>query len=610
MTGCGEERAAARTPLVRRLARYLWPYRIPFAIALVQVLLLSGFELLKPWPLKVVVDSVLGSLPAPLPWLDVQRKSLLLVFCCVAVVLIQILLAVLLYVNNKTTITIGQRMVNDLRSELYQHLQRLSLGFHASRQVGDLMYRLTADTFAIQTITMNGIFPMASAGVFVVGMTVILVRMDFWLTIVTLAICPVLYLFIRRMSTRIRDVSTFAREQESDVYSIVQHGLSAIRVVQAFTREQDEHNRFLQQSRASLSAARRLYLVQTLYSGLVSTLIAVGTAVVLWIGARRVLAATMSVGDVLVFLSYAAALYTPVNTVSQTFGLIVGATAGIRRVFEILDRPEIVQSGDRPVDRAQMRGEIRFEGVTFSYDGTRDVLSEISAVIPAGSSVALVGPTGAGKTTLVSLLPRFVDPKAGRVLLDGVDLREFQLQPLRQSISMVLQPPIVFPATVRENIAYGRPGATEAEIEEAARLAQLRPFLDRLPDGLDARIGEGGATISEGERQRLTIARALLRDAPILILDEPTASVDAETEALLMAGLKRLMRGRTIFIIAHRLSTVRDADQILVLREGRIVERGNYRSLVKDGGFFARLVSLQGEEAPLEALGLRSEPLS
>jgi len=585
-----------RPPLLRRLAHYLRPYRLAFSLALAQVLLMSAFELLRPWPLKIVVDNVLGDQPLPFGSAGVAAKPTLLLFCVIALVLLQGLLAALSYWNNRTTITIGQRMVNDLRSDLYQHLQRLSLSFHSNRQVGDLLYRLTADTYAVQTLTMNGVFPIVSATLFLVGMTVVLAHLDWGLTLVALGVCPVLYVAIQRMTGRISDVSVSARELESGVYTIVQHGLSAIRVVQAFTQEEAEHRRFLEQSSASLRANRRLYLVQTAYSGVVNTLIAAGTALVLWLGAWRVMAGQMTVGDVLVFLGYVASLYAPVSAVSQTYATIEGAKAGMWRVFEILEQPEVVVSGPRVLERSILRGEVRFEGVDFSYDGKRLVLSDVSFAVPAGTSVALVGPTGAGKTTLVSLLPRFYDPRAGRVLLDGTDLREFQVASLRRAVAMVLQPPIVFPATMRENIAYGRPGASLAEIERAAELAQLVPFLERLPRGLDTRIGEGGANLSEGERQRLTIARALLRDAPILILDEPTASVDAETEALLVAGLNTLKAGRTIFVIAHRLSTIRDADQIVVVREGRVVESGRYDALVARQGFFSRLVRLQSGE--------------
>ncbi len=588
------EPARAKPPIFRKLVGYLRPYRVPFAFALAQVGLMSACELLKPWPLKIVVDNVLGAAPLPFGLVATVGKPAMLAVCAATLVAVHGLLAALAYWNNRTTISIGQQMVNDLRSDLYQHLQRLSLSFHANRQVGDLLYRLTADTYAVQTLTMNGVFPVVSAAMFLGGMTIVLVRLDWMLTLVALAVCPVLYVAIQRMTGHITEVSVSVRELESDVYSSVQHGLSAIRVVQAFTQEEAEHRRFLAQSTASLSASRRLYLVQTAYSGVVSTLIAAGTAFVLWLGAWRVMSGTMTVGDVLVFLGYVAALYAPISAVSQTYGTIQSAKAGIWRVFEILEAPEVVKSGPLTIDRAKLRGEIRFEAVDFSYDGNRRVLSDVSLSVPAGTSIAFVGPTGAGKTTLVSLLPRFYDPRSGRVLVDGVDLREFQVESLRRNIAMVLQPPIVFPATVRENIAYGRPGASAAEIERAADLAQLGPFLARLPAGLDTRIGEGAANISEGERQRLTIARALLRDAPILILDEPTASVDAETEALLVAGLKTLMKGRTIFIIAHRLSTVRDADQIAVLRDGRIIEHGSYPALVAQSGFFDKLVRLQG----------------
>jgi ATP-binding cassette subfamily B protein len=592
-----------RPPLARRLLHYLRPYRVPFAIALAQVALMSAFDLLRPWPLKIIIDNVLGDQPLPFGVRASIDKRMLLAICALSLVLLQAALAALSYWNNRVTITIGQRMVNDLRSDLYQHLQRLSMSFHANRQVGDLLYRLTADTYAVQTLTMNGVFPVASASMFLVGMTIVLLRIDWLLTLVALAVCPLLYIAIQRMTGRITNESMSARELESGVFTIVQHGLSSIRVVQAFTQEEAEHRRFVDQSHASLSASRRLYLVQTMYSGLVSTLIATGTAVVLWIGATRVLAGVMTVGDVLVFLGYVTALYAPVNSLSQTYSTIQSAKAGIWRVFEILEDPEIVRSGPLVLDRTALRGEVRFEDVDFSYDGKRSVLAGLSFTVPPGSSVALVGPTGAGKTTLVSLLPRFYDPGSGRVLLDGTDLREFQVPSLRHQIAMVLQPPIVFPATVRENIAYGKPGASAAEIDRAAELAQLAPFLAALPKGLDTRIGEGGANVSEGERQRLTIARALLRDAPLLILDEPTASVDAETESLLIAGLKTLMEGRTIFIIAHRLSTIRDADQILVLRDGRVIERGSYDALVQKQGFFARLVRLQGGRGELLAMG-------
>ncbi|MEA2625305.1 MAG: ATP-binding cassette, subfamily bacterial [Candidatus Binatota bacterium] len=595
--------AAPSSSVFRRLWGYVAPHRGMFLLAMGQMLLLAGVELLKPWPLKLVVDCVLGGQRPPIAALGRLSPGTLLAVSCGAVVLLQAVYASVSFWSNHTTISIGQRMVNDLRSDLYQHLQRMSLAFHAHRQVGDLLFRVAADTFAVQSLTMNGFFPIVSATVFALGMVVVLAYMDPQLTLVAVAVCPLLFVTIRLLGRWISESARVARQEDSQVYTLLQHGLSAIRLVQAFTQEEEEHRRFVRQSQASLTANLRLYLLQTLYVGIVNVVTAAGTAMILWLGARRVLAGEMSVGDVLVFLSYLASLYVPVNSVSQSLGTIEGAKAGLVRVFEILDSGESVASGSRELRRADVIGELRFENVGFSYDGQRTVLSDVSFTVPPGGSVALVGPTGAGKTTIVSLIPRFFDPVVGRVLLDGRDLRELDLASLRRSISMVLQPPIVFAATMRENIAYGRPAASAEDIARAARLAQLDPLLDRLSLGLDTRIGEGGATLSEGERQRLTIARAIVRDAPILILDEPTASVDSETEELIMAALRALMKGRTTFLIAHRLSTVRQVDRILVVRDGRVVESGSYRELVDRRGFFARLVELQGSPSPREAVG-------
>jgi ATP-binding cassette subfamily B protein/subfamily B ATP-binding cassette protein MsbA len=329
----------------------------------------------------------------------------------------------------------------------------------------------------------------------------------------------------------------------------------------------------------------------------VNVLIAVGTAVVLWVGATHVLRGTLTVGEVLIFTTYLASLYAPINNLMQTYGLVQSARVGADRVFEILETAPDLRDGMRPLARGDVHGAVTFEDVRFGYDADRLVLRGIDFHARAGEMVAIVGATGAGKTTLVSLIPRFYDPSGGRVLLDGIDVREFRLKAVRQQVAIVLQPPLVFPTTVRENVAYGRPDATLAQIREAAHLAQLDDFLERLPLGLDTVVGEGGATLSAGEQLRITIARAILRDAPILILDEPTSALDATTEALVMEGLERLMAGRTTFVIAHRLSTVRRAGVILVIDGGRIVEQGSFEALVARGGHFARLHRTQfGED--------------
>jgi ATP-binding cassette, subfamily B, bacterial len=579
--------------VIGKVLRRLRPYRWAFAFAVFQVLMVGVLELAKPWPLKVVVDNVLSHRPIGIAALEGLDPHQLLLVACGALIAVYALLGGLSVTSNYATISVGQRMVNDFRSELYAHLARLSLAFHSRRQVGDLLYRLTSDTFAIQTLTMNGFFPILTSIVLLVGMIIVMVRMDPLLTLVSLAVVPLLFLAIARLSHRITALSTDARVKESAFWSVAQRTMGSIRVIQAFTTEEEEHRRFVERSSESLEANLRLYTFQSVYSAFVNVLIAAGTAVVLYIGARHVLDGTLSIGQVLVFTTYLASLYAPINSLTQTWGLIQSAKVGAERVFEILETQPDLVDGTRELGRDEVRGAVTFEGVRFGYDVTREVLKGVDFHARAGDLIAIVGATGAGKTTLVSLIPRFYDATAGRVLLDGIDVREFRLRALRQRVAMVLQQPIIFPTTVRENIAYGRAEATPAEIAEAARLAQLDDFLDRLPEGLETVVGEAGATLSGGEQLRITIARAILRDAPLLILDEPTAALDAATEARVLAGLERLMEGRSTFVIAHRLSTVRRADVILALADGRVVEQGTFNELVARGGYFASLHETQ-----------------
>jgi ATP-binding cassette, subfamily B, bacterial len=582
-----------RFALLRTIDRYLRPYRWAFAGALGQVLVISAAELLKPWPLKIVVDNVLGGAPLARGPLGGLGPRALLLAACAGLVAIYAVLALLSVLNNATTIGIGQRMVNDFRRDLYQHLQRLSPRYYGGRDAGDLLYRVTADTLAIQTLSMNGVFPIIAAAVLLAGMVTIMLRLDPMLTVVALVVCPVIVLGIAVMGRRITRVAGEARRQESRLYSITQQGIAGVRVIQAFTAEEEEARRFTSSSAASLQAAWRLYRLQTAYGGVVNVIIAGGTALVLWVGASHVLAGALTIGEVLVFTTYLASLYAPINNVSQTIGVLQGARVGAQRVLEILATAPDLPDGSRAIDPARFRGEIVFERVAFGYTSERRVLRDVSFTAAPGRMVAIVGPTGAGKTTLVNLLARFLDPLAGRVLLDGVDLRQLRLRDLRGRIAMVLQPPLVFPTTLRENVAYGRPFATAAEIERAVRLARLDGLVARLPRGLDTPVGDQGAGLSEGERQRVTIARALVRDAPILILDEPTSALDAETEAELVHALRELARRRTTFVIAHRVSTIRAAEQILVLEDGVIVERGGFDELVARGGAFARVVAAQ-----------------
>jgi ATP-binding cassette, subfamily B, bacterial len=585
------------TSLVARVLGYLRPHRLELAGALGQVVLISACELAKPWPLKIAIDAALGtaapSWGVPASW----SPATIALAAGVALVAIHAVLAALTVLNNHTTIGIGQRMVSDLRGDLYAHLHRLSLSFHTRAHVGDLLYRVTADTLALQTLTMNCVFPAVSAAVLLVGMTVVMLRLDWTLTLLALAICPLLFAAIAGLNHRISLAAGAVRETESAVYTVVQRSMSAMRVIQAFTREDEEHRRFMAVSGQSLAAGRRLYVLQTVYSGVVNVVIALGTAAVVWIGVRHVVDGTLSVGSLVVFVSYLAALYGPVNSLFQTWGLAQDAVVGVRRVLDVLSNEQVLAEGRRSLPAGTVRGAVTWEDVTYEYTPGHPVLRGITLRVEAGQKVAVVGPTGAGKSTLLSLLPRFFDPVSGRVLVDGVDVREYRLAALRRQIAMVLQPPLVLPTSIAENIAFGRPGARRDEIVAAARLARIHDRIGALPEGYDTVIGEQGATLSEGEKQRLTIARAILRDSPILILDEPTSSLDAETEALIMDGLGRLTAARTTFIIAHRLSTVRAADLIVVIRDGRIAEQGTFAELMARGGEFARLYRLADPDA-------------
>jgi ATP-binding cassette subfamily B protein/subfamily B ATP-binding cassette protein MsbA len=585
--------------ILRRTAAYLWPYRRRVGLAFLQVGAISGLELLKPWPLQIVIDSVLGA--KPVAWRPLAGLSgpALLAAAASGLVLIYLLLGLIAVWNNYTTISIGQGMVNDLRSRFYAHLQRLSLSFHARAGVGDLIYRVTADTYAIQTLAMNGLFPIIAAAMLLSGMVVVMIRLDPLLTAVACAVAPLLLAGIVLVNRHITAAATEMRERESEVYQIVQRNLSAIKVVQAFSREGVEHRRFLAGSRASMRSGLRLYTLQTAYGAATNVLIAAGTAVVLWVGAYQVWNGRLSVGQVVVFVSYLSSLYAPINSLVQTYGLVQGARAGVVRVFNVLDAEPAVREG-HAVFPAPVRGAVEFRDVSFAYPDGAPALHHVDLRIAPGDCVAIVGHTGAGKSTLVSLVPRFYDPSKGAVLIDGVDVRTLRWTALRAQISMVLQPPIVFPTSIHDNIAYGRPEATRAEVEQAARVAQAHDFIARLPEAYDTVVGEQGATLSEGERQRLTIARAVLRQAPILILDEPTSSVDVTTEASIMQGLERLIEGRTTFVIAHRLSTVRRADRIVVLQHGAVIEQGTLAELLARGGVFAGMYATQFGEEPLQ----------
>ena len=551
-------------------------------------------SLLQPWPLKVIVDSILGDVPMP-GWLAEYRndRAGALLVVCLILLLIHVVRGGFGSWGTAYLVRAGLHMTQELRFRVYEHLQKLSLVFHDSRAVGDSIYRVTWDTYSIQTIFNGGLIPLLSSVVTFVGMMIIMLRFDVTLTLLALIVAPALALTIKHYNRLITSISSEYHTRETKVSAMIQESLSAIRTIQAFAREEDEVRRFGTGAAQSVDANLNMTRVQVMSSFVVGLITAAGTVAMIWVGGQRVLAGRLSIGELLVFVSYVGMLYGPMSTMSGIATAIQSALTPFRRVIEILEtKPTIRDAPDaRPL--AQCNGIVHFENVWFGYDPERPVLKGIDFEGRPGQMLALVGPSGVGKSTLLSVLLRFYDPQKGRVLVDGHDVREFQYRSLRRQISIVPQEPVLFSTSVRDNVAYGRPEASLDEIVAAACAAEADEFIRTMPQGYDTPVGERGVTLSGGQRQRLALARAFLKNSPILILDEPTAALDAETEAAVLRALERLRQKRTVFVVAHRLSTVREADVLLVLHDGQIVERGKHDELVKRGGHYARVVELQ-----------------
>ena len=590
--------------LCRWALGYAWRRGLALVVVLLTLLLKVGFELLKPWPLVFLVDHVLlGKASAlstriaeALPGSPTTYGLILWSVTATGVLFLLSWAAGL--ANAYASISLGQRMVYDLASDLFARLQALSLRFHTSKAVGDTIRRVTADCACVSVIVKDALAPVLTAAVTVVAMVVVLWRMNPTLTLLSIAVVPLMAFAFHRYAQPMLDRSYAQQEIEGRMYDVVEQTFTAIPVVQAFTREPVNDARFRTATGDSVAAAVSLLNVQMQFKILIGLATALGTAAILFVGGHQALSGGMTVGMILLFLSYLSALYTPIETVMYTGATLQGAAGSARRVREVLGTEREVWDKPGAVALSRVRGEVRFENVTFGYEKEHPVLRDVSIEARPGEMIALVGSTGAGKTTLLSLLPRFFDPWSGCVRLDGQDLRDVRLRSLRHNIGLVLQEPFLFPLSVAENIAYGRPNATAAQIEAAARAARAHDFITRLPEGYRTVVGERGATLSGGERQRLSIARALLLEAPLLILDEPTSALDAETEAALLDALEKLRGSRTIFVIAHRLSTVQRADRIVVLKEGRIVEEGTHSELLARAGVYSGFYRTQFAAPP------------
>jgi len=570
--------------IYRRVLRYYQPFWGKTIIGLFLSLVGIGLNLLKPWPFKIIVDDFLR--PTPAARGDWRTWVPLL---CLALVVIQVAWGIINWITNYLFVKIGLQALLKVRTDLYSHLQRLSLKFHDARRSADSSFRVAYDSQSIQTIYNKGFTNIFASVIALIGTFIVMLRLDWVLTLLSLAIVPLIVGAIYFFARRIRSESTSIQEQESAVLAQAQEGLSSIRMVHAFGREDFEVRQFHQQAQQSLQANLRLTLTNVNSALVISTLMVIGTAAMYYVGTLHVLAGTLSLGSLLVFSAYLLMLYQPLESLTYTAWAMEGATAGAKRCFEVLDSQDDVRDSPNAVDISSAKGAIAFRSVDFGYAESRIVLRDINLSIAPNQIVGLVGGTGAGKSTLLSLVPRFYDPTTGSVMLDGRDVREITKKSLRAQIAIVLQDTLLFSTTVRENVAYGRPDATEEEIIEAARRAQADEFIRQLPQGYSSLIGERGGHLSVGQRQRIGIARAFLKNAPILLLDEPTSALDPSTEAAIMETIKELMRGRTTLIATHRLATIHNLDQIIVLDHGRIIEQGRGLELLARGGVYAKL---------------------
>ena len=582
--------------LIRDLLR---PYRGWLAIILLALLVETAMSLAGPWPLKIVLDSVVGHHPLPqwiVPLLGnrLADDSVAIAAAAAAgLVIIGVFGSIAGYIDKYYTESVSQWVANDLRMQVFHQLDRLSLTYYDTQQTGGLLSTITTDISTIQTFASEATLGILIDLLAIIGMLGLMFWLNFDFALITVAVAPFILVFVMRFKRTVKRATHEVRRRQSDVVAVVQEGLQSMRVVQAYGRQDLAELQLQQAGKAAVDAALRARRVKSLVSPVVTVSVSLCTAYVLYRGASLVLAGAMTIGALTVFLSYLNKFFKPVLDLATMTNSIAQAAVAVERVQSIILADQMIPEAPNATEPAPFKGEIIFEKVAFSYQPDTPVLKEISFTIEPGQFVGFVGATGGGKSTAASLIPRFYDPTAGRILVDGVDVRAYKLKSLRAQVGVVLQDTVLFQGTIADNIAYGRPGATRQEVIQTARDADAHEFIAQMPRGYDSAVGERGLTLSGGQRQRIGIARALIRNAPILILDEPTAALDAEAEQLVLQGLARLMQGRTAIAIAHRLSTVRHADNILVFKEGIVAEQGTHEELLAFGGVYAELYRVQ-----------------
>ncbi len=584
------------------------PYKKWLFVIFAAMLLETAMSLLGPWPLKIIIDNVVGHHPLPewLHWIKdlpfEDNKMALAGAAAVGLVLIALIGGIAGYIDNYYTESVAQYVANDLRQKVYHHLQRLSLKYYDTHQIGNILSTMTSDISTIQSFASSALLSILIDALTIVGMLGLMFYMNWDFALVAVAVTPLLLFFVAKFKTAVKKATHEVRTQQSSMVTVLQQGLESVRAVKAFDRQDLEEKHLVDVSMSTVQASLKARKVKSLLSPVVGLIVSGCTAFVLWRGAHLVLIEAMTLGGLTVFLSYLGKFFKPVQDLAKMTTSIAQASVALERIQAILDTDTVIPQKEDAKETGTLKGHIDFEHVAFAYEADNPILSDVHFSIQAGQRIGICGPTGGGKSTVVSLIPRFYDPSKGKVKIDGVDITDYLLhgdRGLRDQIAFVLQDTVLFFGTIRDNIAYGKQNASQEEIEAAAKMANADEFIAKMPKGYDTWVGERGLTLSGGQRQRIGIARAIIRNSPILILDEPTAALDTESEKLVMEALERLMKGRTVIIIAHRLSTIRDADKIVVLKGGFVAEEGTHDELIARNGIYAELYHIQSGAEPL-----------
>ncbi|HET9056976.1 MAG TPA: ABC transporter ATP-binding protein [Chitinophagaceae bacterium] len=585
--------------MTRLVTELVKPYRGWLLLILGAMMVDTAMSLLAPWPLKIIIDNVIGNhkFHGWFYWLNNiiadGHKATLAFFAAAGFVIFAIIGSMAGYIQSYFTESVAQYIANDLRRRLYHHLHRLSLSYYDHQQVGKILSTITDDVATIQEFASASLLNILVDVLIIIGMLSLMIYLRWDFALIALGIAPLLLVFVAKFKRSVKKATREVRRDQSNMLAILQEGLQSMRVVNAFGSQELEENRLKKISVKTMIAALKARRIKSMLNPIVTVIVALCTSFILWRGAILVLADVMTIGTLTVFLAYLAKFFTPVQNLAKKTSTITQTIVALERVQAILDAEVIIPEKPNAIQPGKLKGNIVFENVSFAYNPDEPVLNNVSFSIKAGENIGICGPTGGGKSTVASLIPRFYDITSGKIYIDGVDISDFTLDGLRNQIGFVLQDTVLFYGTVRDNIRYGRPDASEAEIIEAAKMADADEFIVKMPQGYDTLVGERGLTLSGGQRQRIGIARAIIRNSPILILDEPTASLDAESERIVMQALEKLMEGRTVITITHRLGTIKHADKIVVVKDGMVAEEGTHEELIRMGKVYAELYHTQ-----------------